>query len=223
MSDTKILLIESSRASAHSFSSSLERKGYSVEVHNRLPKALDAAEKDPPDLVILDAASMRTTGTRLCRRARARLDSIPIILITLEGARPDPGNGASLTLVHPFTARKLLNRVARLIPVDENYVIEVGPLKLNLAQRKVKSMGRESRITPKQVQLLHEFMKNPGRLLSRETLIRKVWQTDYTGDTRTLDVHMSWLRKAIEPNPNQPQFIKTIRGMGYRFDPPEQS
>jgi DNA-binding response OmpR family regulator len=107
--------------------------------------------------------------------------------------------------------------------VDEQYILEMGPLRLNLAQRRVKSVDKEARLTPKQTKLLEMFMRNPGKLLTRETLIQDVWHTDYTGDTRTLDVHMSWLRKAIEPDPRQPTFIKTIRGMGYRFDPPEEA
>jgi DNA-binding response OmpR family regulator len=108
--------------------------------------------------------------------------------------------------------------VARLLPGDERYSMELGPIQLNLAQRKLRCLGRESRLTPKEVRLLEVFMQNPGKLLTRQTLIRQVWHTDYTGDTRTLDVHMSWLRRAIEPDPRQPRFLKTIRGMGYRLD-----
>jgi DNA-binding response OmpR family regulator len=148
------------------------------------------------------------------------LNGVPIVLIAPEETRPDPGNGATQTLVHPFTPRKLLNRVARLLPGDERFSMELGPIQLNLAQRKLRCMGRESRLTPKQVRLLEIFMQNPGRLLTRPALIRQVWHTDYTGDTRTLDVHMSWLRRAIEPDPKKPRFLKTIRGIGYRLDLP---
>jgi DNA-binding response OmpR family regulator len=217
-----IFLIESDRAAAHSYAPVLERKGYSVQIHHKVAQAIEAALKSPPDLVILDAASMRTSGTRMCRTARSHLDGIPIILVSPQGSRPDPGNGASVTLVHPFTPRKLLNRVRRLLPGDDSFLIEVGPIRLNLAQRKVQSLGKEARLTPKQVKLLEVFLLNPGRLLSRKTLLRRVWQTDYLGDTRTLDVHMSWLRRAIEPDPRNPIFLKTIRGMGYRFDLPDE-
>jgi len=222
MSSAEIMVIESGRASAPSFTPSLEKKGYRVRVCHKVADALKVAKKNTPQLVVLDAASMRTSGTRMCRRARANLDGIPIILISPEDTFPDPGSGASLTLVQPFTSRKLLNRIARLLPGDEKYTLEVGPIKLNLAQNKVRCHMKESRLTPKQARLLEFFMKNPGRLLSRTKLIRKVWQTDYTGDTRTLDVHMSWLRKAVEPDPKQPRYLKTIRGMGYRFDIPKE-
>lgn len=220
MSTANILLIESSRASAPSFTSALDKKGYDVSIFHKLDKALDSSEEQEPDLVVLDAASMRTSGTRLCRKARARLDGIPIILVSPEGTRPDPGSGASLTLVHPFTPRKLTNRIERLLPGDESYNVEVGPIKLNLAKNIVQCLDKRSRLTPKQAQLLEAFMQHPGKLITRKRLIRQVWHTDYTGDTRTLDVHMSWLRKAIEPNPKEPRFLKTIRGMGYRLDIP---
>jgi DNA-binding response OmpR family regulator len=221
MTTADILLIESGRANAPSFAPALEKKGYRLAVYHKIDNALAAAEKKPPDLIILDAASMKTSGTRLCRKARAKLDSTPIILVAPVDTRPDPGSGASLILVHPFTPRKLLNRVARLLPGDESYTLETGPIKLNLAQCKVRCLKKESRLTPKQAQLLEVFMHNPGRLMTRKKLIRQIWHTDYTGDTRTLDVHMSWLRYAIEPDPKKPRFLKTIRGMGYRLDIPE--
>ena len=220
MAIANILLIESGRPSAPSFASALEKKGFDVNVRHKVAAAVTAARKTPPDIVILDAASMRTSGSRMCRATRASLDGVPIILISPEGATPDPGNGSSVTLIHPFTPRKLVNRVHRLLPGDERYTLEVGPIKLNLAQRKVQVKRRESRLTPKQAKLLELFMNNPGKLLTRDRLIREVWLTDYTGDTRTLDVHMSWLRHAIESDPKHPRFFKTIRGMGYRLDLP---
>jgi DNA-binding response OmpR family regulator len=220
MAATLILLIESDRANAPSFAPALEKKGYEVLTRHQVTTALTAAAEHKPDLVILDAASMKTSGARMSRITRARLDGVPIVLVAPQGTRPDPGGGASLTLVQPLTPRKLLNRVTRLLPGDERFNLEMGPIKLNLAQRKVRCRGRESRLTPKQAKLLEAFMHNPGRLMTRETLIRQVWHTDYTGDTRTLDVHMSWLRRSIEDDPKQPSLLKTIRGMGYRLDLP---
>jgi DNA-binding response OmpR family regulator len=221
MTTANILLIESSRANAPSFAPAFDRKGYSVTVCHQLDPALTNARKSPPDILVLDAASMRTSGTRMCRKARAALDGVPIILVSPEGTHPDPGSGASLILVHPFTPRKLLNRVDRMLPGDERYTIEAGPIRLNMAQFRVHCFEKETRLTPKQAKLLELFMQNPGRLMTRKVLIRKIWHTDYTGDTRTLDVHMSWLRQAIEPDPAQPTLLKTIRGMGYRLDLPE--
>ena len=156
----------------------------------------------------------------MSRAARSALNGVPIVQVAPEGSRAGSGNGATLTLVQPFTPRKLLNRVARLLPGDDSFNLEVGPIKLNLAQRKVRCRGKDARLTPKQARLLEVFMHNPGKLLTRATLIRQVWHTDYTGDTRTLDVHMSWLRSSLDEDPRRPGLLKTIRGMGYRLDLP---
>ncbi len=221
MSTAQILIIESPRATALSFAPTLEKKGYLVDVHHSVDSALRTASRKRPDIVILDAASMRTSGTRMCRRLSERLNGVPIIHVVGEGVQPRGDTGAAVTLAQPFTSRKLLNRVARLLPGDSRYDLCVGPLTLNLAQRKVTCLGKEARLTPKQAKLLEVFMRNPGKLMTRKRLIRLVWNTDYTGDTRTLDVHISWLRRAIEPDPRQPRLIRTIRGMGYRLDIPE--
>ena len=223
MCAARILLIESARASAPSVAPALTKKGYDVLVHRKFDKAVAAAEAASPDMVVLDAASMQTSGTRMCRALRTRLNGMPIILLAAEGSQPAPGSGATQTLVHPFTPRKLLNQVARILPGDEKYNLVVGPIQLNLAQRKVRCSCREVRLTPKEAKLLELFMLNPGRLFTRKALIREVWHTDYTGDTRTLDVHMSWLRKAVEQDSSRPRILKTIRGVGYRLDLPRES
>jgi DNA-binding response OmpR family regulator len=215
----RILLIESPRTNAPSFGPLLQKKGFRVATAHRIDRALLAAEQQPPDLVILDASSMRTSGSRLCRQIHARLDGVPVILLAPPDFAPDPTNGATITLQQPVTPRKLLNRIARLLPGDGKFSLQAGPIQLNVAQRKVRCKGKESRLTPKQTKLLEVFLHNPGQLLTRESLIRQVWHTDYTGDTRTLDVHMSWLRQAIEPDPSRPVFLRTVRGVGYRFDP----
>ena len=220
MGMAKILLIESRRASAPSYAPALEKKGYRVVVHHKIESAVSSAEREAPDLIVLDAASMQASGARLTRNVRAGLNGVPILLVSPRGSNPGHTSGATAILVQPFTPRKLINRVARLIPGDSRFSLEGGPIKLNLAQRTVRCLGREARLTPKQAKLLEVFLHNPERLLTREVLIRQVWHTDYTGDTRTLDVHMSWLRHALEPNPKRPRFLKTIRGMGYRLDLP---
>jgi len=220
MGMAKILLIESRRASAPSYAPALEKKGYRVVVHHKIESAVSSAEREAPDLIVLDAASMQASGARLTRNVRAGLNGVPILLVSPRGSNPGRTSGATAILVQPFTPRKLINRVARLIPGDSRFSLEAGPIKLNLAQRTVRCLGREARLTPKQAKLLEVFLHNPERLLTREVLIRQVWHTDYTGDTRTLDVHMSWLRHALEPNPKRPRFLKTIRGMGYRLDLP---
>jgi DNA-binding response OmpR family regulator len=118
----------------------------------------------------------------------------------------------------PFTARKLLNRIIPLLPADETQILHAGPIRLNLRLKKVRCKGREARLTPRLVRLLQILMEHSGEMLRREDLFREVWNTAYVGDTRTLDVHISWLREAIEEDPRRPRFIKTVRGVGYRLD-----
>jgi len=173
-----------------------------------------------PDVVVLDAASLKTSGARICRKIRGTLNGTPIVLIADKKSMPDKKSGANIVLTLPFTPRKLLNGVARLLPGDDSAALQVGSVKLNLAQRKVTSGGRQERVTPKQAKLLEMFLRAPGQLLTRKAIIKHVWDTDYTGDTRTLDVHISWLRSVLEPNPRKPRYLKTVRGEGYRLDMP---
>lgn len=216
----KILIIESQRTSAPSFAPALEKKGYTVAIEHNTQDALKKHQAVNPAVVVLDAASLKTSGSRMCRALVQQLNGTPIILLADRKNLPDENCGARLILVHPFTPRKLLNGIARLLPSDDRDCLQVGPIKLNLAQRKVSCGEREERVTPKQAKLLEMFLRHPGELITRKYLIKHVWDTDYTGDTRTLDVHMSWLRDVIEPNPSRPRYLKTVRGQGYRLDLP---
>ncbi len=220
MATAKILLLESERTTAPSFAPALEKRGYAVTIEHDAQAAAKRTQALVPDVVVLDAASLKTSGARICRRIRASLNGTPILLIADQKSVPDPNAGASVVLTLPFTPRKLLNSVARLLPGDDSAALQVGPIKLNLAQRRISCGGREERVTPKQAKLLEMFLRAPGQLLTRKAIIKHVWDTDYTGDTRTLDVHVSWLRGVIEPNPRKPRYLKTVRGQGYRLDLP---
>ena len=220
MATAKVLLLESERANAPSFAPALEKRGYAVSIEHEAQAALKRVTSVVPDVVVLDAASLKTSGARICRRLRASLNGTPILLVADKKNLPDPNCGASITLVTPFTPRKLLNTVSRFLPADDGASLQVGPIKLNLAQRRILCGTREERVTPKQARLLEMFLRAPGQLLTRKAIIKHVWDTDYTGDTRTLDVHMSWLRRVIEPNPRKPRYLKTVRGQGYRLDLP---
>jgi len=220
MANAKILLMESERTNAPSFAPALEKRGYAVTIEHRIQATLKRVASLEPDVVILDAASLKVSGARLCRQLRASMNGTPILLVADKKNTPDPNCGASATLTMPFTPRKLLNSVARLLPSDDSAALQVGPIKLNLVQRRLSCGGREERLTPKQVKLLEMFLRAPGQLLTRKAIMKHVWETDYIGDTRTLDVHMSWLRNVIEPNPDKPRYLKTMRGQGYRLDVP---
>lgn len=179
--------------------------------------AVSRLERLNPSLVVINAASLRSTGLRICRAVRERSAKYPIILILAKEAKVGK-DVADAVLVLPFTAQKLANRIKPLLPGDGKNVVHVGPLRLDVEQRRVKCLGKNSKLTPRLVMLLHLLMDKHGEVVEREALFKKVWETNYTGDTRTLDVHISWLRRAIELDPVRPKFLKTIRGVGYRLD-----
>ena len=104
------------------------------------------------------------------------------------------------------------------MPGDGNNVLSVGPIRLDIENRRVRALGKNAKLTPRLITLLQILMDKHGEVVEREALFKKVWETNYTGDTRTLDVHISWLRRAIELDPDNPKFLKTIRGVGYRLD-----
>lgn len=214
----RILWVEGKRANSPSFVPGLRKKDYQVEVVPTGNAALESLLAYDPDIVVVNAASLRTSGKRICKDIHNKLESLPIIVITQDDANSDDV-GANAVLCLPFTPRKLLNRIVPLLPADETQILHIGQIRLNLALKKVRCQGREARLTPRQAQLLQILMQHPGEVVGRDQLFREVWNTAYTGDTRTLDVHISWLREAIEEDPRNPKFIKTIRGVGYRLDP----
>ncbi len=217
MVNVKVLLLESGRVNASSFAPALEKRGYTVIIAHNIREALQQTRSIQPGIVILNAASLKVSGIRLCRQLRASLNNTPILLVVDNRHEPDPLCGASVVLTLPFTPRKLLNHVARLLPGDESACLQAGPIKLDLARQRVICSGRAERVTHKQAKLLEMFLRAPGQLVTRAAILKRVWDTDYLGDTRTLDVHISWLRRVIEPNPRKPRYLQTVRGMGYRL------
>lgn len=214
---TRILWIEGNRAEGPSFVPDLEKKGYLIDLVPTGNAAMARLYEFGPDLVVLNAASMRTTGKRICRALRDSVNGIPIIIIT-SPQYPCDDVCANTILTLPFTTRKLLNRIPPLVQTSGKKQIHKGPLMLDMEMLKVRCQGKESRITPRMASILHVLVENAGAVVERDKLFCKVWNTEYTGDTRTLDVHINWLRQAIEKNPHNPQFLKTIRGIGFRLD-----
>jgi len=214
----KILLIEGNRADHPSFGHGLTKKGYQVDTAPNGNAALERLVHVDPDLVVIDAASLRTSGKRICQSLRKELDGLPIVLIQEAARHMDDKVGADVVLVLPFTIQKLINRLKPLLPVQEDNMLHVGPIRLDLEQRRVRCLGKQARITPRLVTILRILMERKGEVVDRGTLFRQAWETQYTEDTRTLDVHISWLRRALEVDPRHPRFLKTIRGVGYRLD-----
>jgi DNA-binding response OmpR family regulator len=219
----KVLLIREYTSTLSSLRPGLEKKGYVVSVVSRRKKALEQIDADKPDLIVLDATSPRF-GERTCRALRQKVGEVPVILISEKGN--DSGQAeAEFHLTAPATLRKLVNCIKWVVQSREQggETLQVGGLILNLDRRSVTRGKKEHQLTPKESSLLETFMRNPGKVLSRKFLMKNVWDTDYLGDTRTLDVHVRWIREKIEENPSSPVYLCTERGVGYRFEVPEQT
>jgi DNA-binding response OmpR family regulator len=217
----RVLLIENVRNNGTSFAASLQRK-YHVQVATSGKQGLAMAVRSRPDVIVLDAVSLRTPGTRICARLRSKLGDLPIIhILPDESVKQDSVADVRLSL--PFTSRKLINRIERYVTLDElEDLLELGPFSLNIEKQTLTAPWNEKKLTPKLVALMEMFMRHPDKTLERKQLMQQVWKTDYMGDTRTLDVHIRWLRETIEPIPKKKQFLKTVRGVGYRFQIPEK-
>ena len=216
MKKATLLVIEGRHAEIPSFAPDLQKKGFDVVSAQNGNEAIAKLKQSDP-IVIVNAPSLRSTGSRICLSLRKKDPKVPIILI-VENEKSIDKSLADATLVLPFTVQKLVNRIKALMPGDGNNVVSVGPIRLDLENRRVRSLGKNTKLTPRLITLLQLLMDKHGEVVEREALFKKVWDTNYTGDTRTLDVHISWLRRAIELDPDNPKFLKTIRGVGYRLD-----
>jgi DNA-binding response OmpR family regulator len=221
MTPAKILLVESTRTSVPSYSSVLLKRGFALYVEDSPRRLVERVRATSPDAVVVDAISLRVSGIRLCQSLHAQIPHCRIVLITRAKVKSPNETGASAVLKPPFPTLRLLNVIRRLLPNEEDNWLHAGPIRLNVALRKVVCGGREAKITPKEVRLLEIFLRHPNILLTRKFLTKTVWDTDYIGDTRTLDVHISWLREVLEPDPSSPRYLRTLRGQGYRLDIPE--
>jgi len=213
---TVVLLIQGARPKA-SFAPALERRRYAVVYASTHKEAIAQAKERSPALIILDAVNTRIDGARLCRDIRAHVDGIAILLLVRAGVPIDPTCGADFVLPMPFTTRKLLNRIARMLPSGQGDVLKLGELSLNVANRCMRLGKKEQQLTPKQSRLLETFMRQPNETVTRKQLMKAVWKTDYTGDTRTIDVHIRWLRETIEADASKPRRLVTVRGVGYQL------
>jgi DNA-binding response OmpR family regulator len=216
---SRILLVEGRGAKALSCAALLEEKDYAVNrVHTRR-NTYAQLEKLSPDLLIIDARCLRFNAHRVCQTLHENGNRVPLLLLLPEDGK-EPDSSTAVILRGKVTPRKILNRVKRLLSKPGGEILRAGEVTLDLKRRIVTKGRQQHRLTPKQAHLLEVFIRNPGRVLTRAILMRKVWDTDFVGDTRTLEVHVHWLRKAIEDDPSQPVYITTVRRLGYRFDVP---
>lgn len=217
------ILMVAGKPGDNTFVTALEKAGYGVRVVYTGAAALASSGKFPPDLVIFDASCMRSNGARTCRRLRRLLETTPIIHIRADHQELDRSAEADVFIQRPFTSRKLLNRIRTLLPVDvaKEEIVRYGSVCLYRTKRSVEVNGQgENQLTPKLALLLEEFIRHPNEVVSRRQLMQNVWKTDYIGDTRTLDVHVRWMRELIEEDPAHPAFLRTVRGKGYIFHIP---
>ena len=223
----KILLVDDEPLILKGLKYSLEQDGYVTDSAMDGEEALAKFFDDHYDLILLDVMLPGVDGIEVCQRVRER-SNVPIIMLTAKGEDMDKilglEYGADDYMTKPFNIlevrariRTVLRRAGNAAPVEEKKVLRVRDLEVNLLKRTVKLGGEDVRLTAKEFDLLHLFITHRGRPFSRQEMLENVWKYDYTGDARTVDVHIRRLREKIERNTNQPEFILTKWKVGYYF------
>ena len=224
-----ILLVDDEDAVQKLLTYPLEREGYRVVSARDGQEALDRFAEETPDLVVLDIMLPLVDGLEVCKRLRAR-STVPIIMLTARGDELDKVVGLELGaddyITKPFSIREFRSRVrallrrAKLPPYqgdEDDDVIGAGPLRIDLARRTVELEGRPAQLTYVEFELLRTLASHPGRVYSRKMLLEELWGGSDYREPRTIDVHVRHLREKLERDPGEPEFIHTVRGVGYRF------
>ena len=226
-----VLVVEDEPSFVEALTIGLTREGFRVVAVTDGFEAVQRFDDVQPDIVLLDVMLPRLSGIDVCRQLRKR-SHVPIIMVTAKGAEIDTvvglEVGADDYITKPYRMREVVARmraVLRRSPADGAPASElspgslaVGDVVLDPDEHRVTIDGAEVSLPLKEFELLHLLLANAGRVLPRETLIDRVWGSDYVGDTKTLDVHIKRLRAKVEPNPTSPTRIITYRGLGYKFD-----
>jgi DNA-binding response OmpR family regulator len=221
-----ILLVEDETAITEPLAEALERDGFRTRVAGTVAAAMEAAGEISPDLVLLDIGLPDGSGLDVCRELRKTSD-VPVIMLTARGAEADRVAGLEIGaddyVVKPFSAREVAARVRavlrRAAPAGGGgaEITQIGDLTLDAAGRTVRLGGEELELSRKEFELLRALMEQAGRVITRQALIEEVWDMNWFGSTKTLDVHMSGLRRKLGDDPSEPRYIHTIRGVGFRF------
>jgi DNA-binding response OmpR family regulator len=220
-----ILIIEDDETLQETLAYNLQREGYTVFTALTGPSGLDLARSHKPNLVILDVMLPDLDGLSVCRILRRELD-VSIIMLTARSSEVDKiiglDTGADDYITKPFglgeflaRVRVALRRKPKLATPDQ---LQSGDLTIELVRRRAYKREQELDLSYKEFDLLAELMRNQGMVLSRDLLLAKVWGYDYVGESRTVDVHVRWLREKIEDDPSNPKRITTVRSIGYRFE-----
>jgi len=220
-----ILIVEDDETLQETLAYNLDREGYTVATATDGPGGLELARAQKPDLVVLDVMLPELDGLSVCRILRREMD-VPIIMLTARSSEVDKiiglDSGADDYITKPFALGEFLARVRAALrrkpkPATPDR-LEGGDLAVDLVGRKAYKGEKELNLSHKEFDLLAELMRNEGLVLSRDLLLTKVWGYDYIGESRTVDVHVRWLREKIEDNPSKPTRITTVRSVGYRFE-----
>jgi DNA-binding response OmpR family regulator len=224
----RILLVEDERSIAEPFANLLRREGFDPVLAATAADAIARSRDSDPDLVLLDLALPDGDGRDVCRTIRAE-SPVPVIMVTARGTETDRivglEIGADDYVVKPFSAaeviariRAVLRRAGRDAQGDLPAApVRIGELEVDLAARRAVLSGAELELSRKEFDLLAELVRHAGRVVTREDLMNRVWDENWFGSTKTLDVHMGWLRRKLGDDPSAPRFIHTVRGVGFRF------
>jgi two-component system response regulator RegX3 len=224
-------MVEDEQSITAPLAEALAREGFDTEVAGTAGGALDLARKLEPDLVLLDVMLPDGSGYDVCRELRAE-SRVPIIMLTARGEETDRVVGLELGaddyIVKPFSAREVVARIRAVLRRSDDQrdaprePIELGPVRLDPGRRSVTLNGDELDLTRREFELLELLMSEAGSVLTRERLIDEVWDVNWFGSTKTLDVHVSGLRRKLGDDSSSPRFIHTVRGVGFRFAGPEE-
>ncbi len=224
---TRVLVVEDEESFSDALSYMLRREGFDAVVAANGPDALAEFDRAGADVVLLDLMLPGLPGTEVCRALRSR-SAVPIIMLTAKDGEIDKVVGLELGaddyVTKPYSARELVARIRAVLrrrgdaesPVEA--VLEAGPVRMDVERHVVAVAGDPVALPLKEFDLLELLLRNAGRVLTRSQLIDRVWGADYVGDTKTLDVHVKRLRAKIEPDPASPQYLLTVRGLGYKLE-----
>jgi two-component system, OmpR family, response regulator len=226
----RILVVEDDPNLLKTLAYNLGREGYEVATAADGEQALETARREKPDLIILDIMLPRMSGLEVCRILRREM-TVPILMLTARAEETDKVIGLELGaddyMTKPFSIRELLARVHAILrradmagaaPAESETALKIDDIEIDPARHRATRRGEALGLTPKEFDLLAFLARNKGFVFSREQLLEKVWGYDYAGDTRTIDVHVRWLRQKIEADPQQPRRLITIRGIGYKLE-----
>jgi two-component system, OmpR family, response regulator RegX3 len=225
---TRVLVVEDEESFSDALSYMLRREGFDAVVAGSGPEALDEFDRGGADIVLLDLMLPGLSGTEVCRALRAR-SAVPIIMLTAKDSEVDKVVGLELGaddyVTKPYSARELVARIRAVLrrrgeaaEASADGVLEAGPVRMDVERHVVSVDGETVALPLKEFDLLEFLLRNAGRVLTRGQLIDRVWGSDYVGDTKTLDVHVKRLRAKVEPDPANPKYLLTVRGLGYKLE-----